>query len=258
MNISKIIIKSHNFLTKFRFLRKDPFGNVLFLKRVLIAVIGGVSYPRLNISNVTKIEGAEHLKNLPENGVLFLSNHQTYFTDVIAFYHVFCSVKWGFINTINFPIYLLNPRVNVYYVAASETMHEGGFIPKLFSYAGAITVERSWRAKGKNVKREVDSQGQDKIGQALKQGWLVSFPQGTTTPYAPVRKGTAHLIKDYQPIIVPVVINGFRRAFDKKGLFLKKRNTTLSIKFKEPIHFDNNQSVDEIVEQVKELIEQAP
>jgi 1-acyl-sn-glycerol-3-phosphate acyltransferase len=258
MALPGIINKVHRFLTRIKIFPTDPFGNVILLKRILIGVLGAVTYSRINIANKTKIEGTEYLKDLPNKGVLFLSNHQTYFADVIVFYHIFCSIKWGFKNNINFPIYLLNPRANNYYVAASETMNEGGFIPKLFSYAGAVTVERSWRSKGKNVNRGVDTQGQDKIGQALNFGWLVSFPQGTTTPFAPIRKGTAFLIKEYQPIVVPVVINGFRRAFDKKGMFLKKRDSILSVKFKKPIHFDESQSIDAIVDEVREIIEQAP
>ena len=43
-----------------------------------------------------------------------------------------------------------NPKLNMYYVAAKETMHEG-LLPRILAYAGAITVERTWRAKGKDV-----------------------------------------------------------------------------------------------------------
>jgi 1-acyl-sn-glycerol-3-phosphate acyltransferase len=233
----------------------DPFGNVLLIKRFLIAAIGAATYSRFNIVNKMNVSGTENLKDLPDNGVLFLSNHQTYFADVIALYHVFCSVKWNFKDSIDYPIYLLNPRVNNYFVAASETMKDG-LIPRLFSLAGAIQVERSWRAKGQNVKREVDKGASDKVGKALEQGWVVSFPQGTTSPYAPIRKGTAHIIKEFNPIVVPVVINGFRRAFDKKGLFHKKRNTKLSVTFKEPMYFAPEESVEEVVAKITQVIEQ--
>jgi 1-acyl-sn-glycerol-3-phosphate acyltransferase len=91
---------------------------------------------------------------------------------------------------------------------------------------------------------------------ALKHGWIISFPQGTTSPYAPIRKGTGYLIKENDPIVVPVVINGFRRAFDKKGLRLKKRNTILSVKFGAPIRFDKDCSVDDIVNRVRKEIGQ--
>ncbi|PWJ41063.1 lysophospholipid acyltransferase family protein [Sediminitomix flava] len=234
---------------------KDAFGNPLFIKRILVSVLGIFSFGRLAISNHTKIEGTEYLKGLPNRNVLFLSNHQTYFADVMAFYHIFCSVKWGFKNTIANPIYLLAPRARVYYVAAAETM-EAGLLPKIFKLAGAVTVNRSWRSKGQNVKGQLDTSAGDKIKTALDDGWLVSFPQGTTSPYAPIRKGTAHIIKENNPIVIPVVIDGFRRAFDKKGLFFKKKHTELSVRFKAPIQIDENASVEDITEIIKNAIEQ--
>ncbi len=254
--MQQLFIRISQRLEKIGFFRKDVFGNVILLKRILISTIGMITYARFNIYNRMRIKGTEHLRNLPNQNVLFLSNHQTYFADVIALYHVFCSVKWGFRNNINFPIYLLAPRVKNYYVAAKETMKDSGIIPKVFSYAGAVTVERSWRTKGENVQRNLDSSAGSKIEDALRSGWVVSFPQGTTKPFAPIRKGTAHIIQQNNPIVVPVVIDGFRRAFDKKGLFYKKQHTQLTIQFKEPFQFESNLSVDIITEKIRELIEQ--
>lgn len=236
---------------------KDPFGNSLLVKRILVAIVGWITYWRLTVINKIRIEGTEHLEDLPDSNLLFLSNHQTYFADVIAFYHIFFSIKWGFKNTIIPPLYLLSPRARVYFVAANETM-KAGILPRIFSMCGSITVERSWRADGQNTKRSLDVAAGDKIGMALKHGWVVSFPQGTTRSYAPIRKGTAHIIKNNNPIVIPVVINGFRRAFDKKGLRLKKRNTILSVKFKAPIHFSPDQTVEEIIERIRYEIEQEP
>ena len=234
---------------------QDPFGNSLFVRRIIISLVGWLTYARYTVVNRIQIEGTENLENLPINNVLFLSNHQTYFADVIAFFQIFCAVKWGFQNTLLPPMYLLGPRARQYYVAASETMSKG-IIPKIFALGGALTIERSWRAEGREVKREVDTSANDKIGQALAHGWVVSFPQGTTSPYAPVRKGTGYIIKNNEPIVIPVVINGFRRAFDKKGLRFKKRNTLLTVRFKEPLQFDPDDSIDAIVDKVRHAIEQ--
>jgi hypothetical protein len=33
--------------------------------------------------------------------------------------------------------------------------------------------------------------------------------QGTTKSFKPVRKGTAHIIKEHRPIVVPIIIDGF-------------------------------------------------
>ncbi len=232
--------------TKFGKRLKDPFGHLIPLKRVLNMLLGIISYRRLNILNRLTVEGMEHLKDLPKNKVLFISNHQTYYADVIALYHVFCSAKWG-MNNINLPVYLLSPRVKNFYIAAEETMSDSGFLPKVFSYAGAVTVKRSWREKGKAIKRGADIKAPEKIKTALEYGWVVTFPQGTTTPNAPVRKGAANLIKHLDPIIVPVTISGFREAFGKKGLAIQKKGVQLKILFDTPTQFGKDAELSDIM-----------
>ena len=223
---------------------------------MVYATVGLASYPGLAILNRISITGTENLKSLPKQNVLFVSNHQTYFADVITFLHIFCAVKWRKENKLGIPYYLLNPFTNVYYVAAEETM-KGSFLSRIFSLAGAITVKRTWRANGEEVQRNVDMADTSKINEALSDSWVITFPQGTTKPFAPGRKGTAHIIKQNRPIVVPVVINGFWRAFTKKGLSFKKKGSLLSVKFKEPLNIDYNDSVDNILEKVMDAIEQS-
>ncbi|HVZ24509.1 MAG TPA: hypothetical protein VG842_00540, partial [Sediminibacterium sp.] len=67
----------------------------------------------------------------------------------------------------------------------------------------------------------------------------------------------AHIIRQNQPIVVPVVINGFWRAFTKTGLRFKKRGSRLSIRFKEPLVIDYTQPIEAILEQVMDAIEQS-
>ncbi|PWJ44880.1 lysophospholipid acyltransferase family protein [Sediminitomix flava] len=248
--------KSNSLFTTSKLLRRDAFGNVVFLKRSLISLLATTTYWRFNIFNKLEVEGMEHLENLPDTNVLFISNHQTYYSDVIAFYHVFSSAKWGFNNHINLPLYVLSPRANTYYVAAEETMKQSGLLPKIFSLTGAVTVRRSWRSKGQSVNRGADTSAPDKIKKALSEGWVVNFPQGTTSPYAPIRKGTANLIKSFEPVVVPIVIDGFRRAFDKKGLKLKKRGSTLRVRIKPPMNYQKDDKIEDIVAKVQQEIEQ--
>ncbi|MBR2647370.1 MAG: 1-acyl-sn-glycerol-3-phosphate acyltransferase [Sediminibacterium sp.] len=230
--------------------------HIRIVRSLVYGVVGAVSYPGLTMVNKIRIEGTEHLRNLPRKNVLFVSNHQTYFADVITFLHIFCAVKWRKENKLGIPYYLLNPFTNVYFVAAEETMN-GSFISRLFKMAGALTVKRTWRAEGKEVNRNRDESDTQKIDQALDKSWVITFPQGTTKPFAPGRRGTAHIIKNNQPIVVPVVINGFWRAFSKTGLSFKKKGSQLSIRFKEPMVIDYTQSVDAILDQVMDAIEQS-
>lgn len=234
----------------------DKLKEFKLIRKLFYAVVGIITYPGLAIINRIKITGTEFLTQLPKQNVLFVSNHQTYFADVMAFLHVFCAVKWRKMNRLGLPYYLLNPFVNVNFIAAEETMKDN-LLTKLFTLAGAVTIKRTWRAGGKDIKREVDASDYTKIYEALRKRWVITFPQGTTKPFAPGRKGTAHIIKELNPIVVPVVINGFWRAFNRKGLKFKKKGTLLSIRFKQPIHFDPSLNIDEILEQVMDAIEQS-
>lgn len=234
----------------------DAFGTPYFLKRMVIFILGMVSYRRFNGFNKLKISGSENLINLPDTNVLFVSNHQTYFADVAAMYHAFCAVNNGYMNTIKNPVYLLNPKVDFYYVAAEETMNKG-ILARIFKIAGAVTVKRTWRSEGKNVNRMVDMNEVDNIMKALDNGWVITFPQGTTSAFAQGRKGTAKLIKKQRPIVIPIKINGFRRAFDKKGLKIKVTGVQPTMEFKKPLDINyDNESPQEILEKVMYAIEQ--
>jgi 1-acyl-sn-glycerol-3-phosphate acyltransferase len=234
----------------------EKFKHIRLVRSLVYSVVGVATYPGLAMVNKINIEGTEHLRNLPRRNVLFVSNHQTYFADVITFIHIFCAVKWRKENKLGLPYYLLNPFTNLYFVAAEETMN-GSLISRLFKMAGALTVKRTWRAEGKDVHRNREEADTQKIDEALNRSWVITFPQGTTKPFAPGRKGTAHIIKNNQPVVVPVVINGFWRAFNKTGLSFKKRGSKLSIRFKEPMVIDYTRPVEEILDQVMEAIEQS-
>ena len=90
---------------------------------------------------------------------------------------------------------------------------KAGLLPRIMAYAGAVSIDRTWRSKGQNVNRQVKMSDISNIGKALDDGWLITFPQGTTTPFKPIRRGTAHIIKQHRPIVIPIVIDGFRRSF---------------------------------------------
>lgn len=240
--------------------KRNPFGHILFIKKLLIRIFGGITHRRYRGFNELQIDGSEIIRALPDKNVLFISNHQTYFADVVAMFHVFNASLSGRDDTIKNVCYLWQPKMNIYYVAAKETM-TAGLLPRIMAYAGAISVERTWREKGKDVtqKKNVNPNDTENIKIALNDGWVITFPQGTTKSFKPVRKGTAHIIKEYKPIVVPIVIDGFRRSFDKKGLRMKKKGILQSFIIKEPLQIDyENDTIDQIVEKVEYAIEQHP
>lgn len=238
--------------------KRNPFGHILFLKKMMIRIFGLISHGRYRKFNSLQIEGSEILRNLPDSNVLFISNHQTYFADVAAMFHVFNASLSGRDDSIRNVGYIWNPKLNLYFVAAGETM-KSGLLPKLFAYAGSVSIDRTWRSAGKNVNRQVKNSDISNITKAIIDGWVITFPQGTTTPFKPIRRGTAHIIKTCKPVVVPIVIDGFRRSFDKKGLSIKKRNVLQSMVIKEPLEIDyENESVADIVTKIEFSIEQHP
>ena len=238
--------------------KRNPFGHFLFLKKNIIRIFGVISHGRYRKFNNLTIEGSEILRNLPDKNVLFISNHQTYFADVAAMFHVFNASLSGREDSIKNIGYIWNPKLNIYFVAAGETM-KSGLLPKIFAYAGSVSIERTWRSGGKDVKRQVKNSDISNIGKAIKDGWVITFPQGTTTPFKPIRRGTAHIIKTFKPVVVPIVIDGFRRSFDKKGLRIKRKNVLQSMVIKDPLEIDyENEDVIEIVKKIEVAIEQHP
>jgi len=238
--------------------KRNPFGHILFLKRWVIRILGALTHRRFKGFNQLHIEGSEIIKNLPETNVLFVSNHQTYFADVVAMFHVFNASLSGRVDSINNIGYIWNPKLNLYFVAAKETM-QSGLLPKILAYAGSVSIERTWRAEGQDVNRQVKLSDVSNISKALNDGWVITFPQGTTRPWKPIRRGTAHIIKKNKPLVIPIVIDGFRRSFDRKGFRIKKKGILQSMEIKKPLDIDyENDTVQEIVSKLEFAIEQHP
>jgi len=237
-----------NFFTKFKESR--------FVKGIVYAIVGAITYPGINIFNKLQVNGMQNLHKLPKQNVLFVSNHQTYFAEVITFIHIFCAVSWRKKHKLGIPFYLLWPFTKINYVAAEETM-KSNWISKILSLGGAITVKRTWVQNGTEVRKNLDPSDTRKIERALKDNWVITFPQGTTKPFAPGRKGTAFIIQHHRPIVIPVVISGYWRAFNKKGLKFKKKGIRLSVTFKDPLEIDYNDTCENILAQVMDAIEQS-
>jgi 1-acyl-sn-glycerol-3-phosphate acyltransferase len=227
-----------------------------FVKGLVYTVIGSISFPGFAIKNQLHITGMDKLKKLPKSNVLFVSNHQTYFAEVICFLHIFCAVSWRKKNGLGVPYYLLWPYTRVQFVSAEETMKKN-LMSRIFALAGSIMVKRVWVEDGKEVRKGLDPSDTRKIARALAKNWVITFPQGTTTPFVPGRKGTAFIVKHHKPIVIPVVVDGFSTAFSKKGIKVIKKGTRLSITFKDPMQINYEDSTDKILEDIMDAIEQS-
>jgi len=190
-----------------------------WLRRGLITSFAfGFTLPYFRLLNRVHVEGDSVLEVLPRRNVVFLSNHQTYFMEAIAFFDL-VYVRHNFS--------LEDPFVR--FSAATETMQKN-LLTQLFTKAGGVTFRRSFREGGKEVKRGVDFEGVAKVEEAIAKGWLLHFPAGTTQKGAPLRSGVAQLLHRTKAVAVPVRVDGFRNLLLYKqlpGKVLRKSRLTL-------------------------------
>lgn len=190
-----------------------------WIRRGLIAGLGmGFTVPYFRLLNRVHVEGGSILRHLPRRNVVFLSNHQTYFLEAIAFYDL-VYVRH------HFP--LESPLLR--FSAAEETMKQS-VLTSLLNKAGGVTLKRSFRDAGVDVNRPVDLDGADRVIGGIETGWLLHFPAGTTRRGAPFRIGVTHLLHRTKAIAVPMRVEGFRDLLLHKqipGRLFQKCSITL-------------------------------
>jgi len=234
-------------------LNKNIFGQYLIIKKAIIRTIGVLTHKTFNNKRFN-IQGTTILNEIPKHNVLFISNHQTYFYDVIAMLHVFNASLNGRRDSLKNILYLLKPKSNIYFIAALETM-KASLISKILSYAGSILIKRTWREAGKEITRNIRSEDFDNIIKALNDGWVITFPRGTTDNSKPVRSGTAYIIKQTNPIVIPVKIDGFDDVFERNSLKIKNKTKPFSIKFGNALKFHDDESIESITNQIEKIID---
>ncbi len=171
-----------------------------WIRRGIIAGFGvGFTLPYFRLLNQVHIEGDELLGRLPRRNVVFLSNHQTYFLEAIAFFDlVYVRQQMPF------------ERPLLRFSAAEETMRKN-LLTVVMRLAGSVTFRRSFRDGGDEVSRPVDLDGVGRLREAIQNGWLLHFPAGTTKPGAPLRSGVARILHSTRAVAVPVRVDGFRK-----------------------------------------------
>lgn len=185
----------------------EPARRDIWTRRGLFSGFAvGFTIPYLNLLNRVHVEGGERLNALPTRGVVFLSNHQTYFTEAIAFFDLVYRrrrLRWE------------DPFLR--FSAAEETMGKN-MATSMLTTAGAVTFRRSFRHGGIDLRRSVDLEGIGRIEQAIRSGWLLHFPTGTTRADAPIRPGVSRLLHSTQAVAVPIRVDGFREMLLHKQI----------------------------------------
>jgi 1-acyl-sn-glycerol-3-phosphate acyltransferase len=198
-----------------------------WVRRGIITGFGvAFAVPYFAILNDVHVEGDEVLPELPRRNVVFLSNHQTYFLEAFTFFDVV------YIRH-QFP--LEDPILR--FSAAEETMKKN-LLTSLMNIVGGVTFKRSFREGGVDVQRPVDLDGVARVEEAIRDGWLLHFPAGTTKKGAPLRPGVARLLHNTRAVAVPVRVDGFRDLLLHKqmpGKLFKR----CSIRIHRPLDLDD-------------------
>ena len=178
-----------------------------WVRRGVIASFGlGFTVPYLQLLNEVEVEGDDLLGDLPRRNVVFLCNHQTYFMEAIAFFDLVY---------VRHQMPLEDPTLR--FSAATETLKKN-LLTAFMKLAGGVTLDRSFRSGGAEVSRPVDVEGAQRVMEAIRSGWLLHFPAGTTQRGAPLRSGVARILHDTRAIAVPVRVDGFRNLLLKGQL----------------------------------------
>jgi 1-acyl-sn-glycerol-3-phosphate acyltransferase len=185
---------------------------------IITSLALGFTIPYFRLLNRVRVTGSAIIDTLPRKNVVFLSNHQTYFMEAMAFFDLVY---------VRHHLPLENPFMR--FSAATETMRHNP-LTQLFTRAGGVTFRRSFREGGQEVKRSVDFAGVAMVEEAIADGWLLHFPTGTTRKGAPLRPGVAQLLHRTKAVAVPLRVDGFRNLLLYKqipGKVLRKCHLTL-------------------------------
>ena len=111
-------------------------------------------------------------------------------------------------------------------------------LTKLMTLAGGVTFRRSFREGGEDVRRPVDMDGVARVEEAIRDGWLLHFPAGTTRKGAPLRSGVTRVLHNTQAVALPLRVDGFRELLLHKqvpGKLFKQ----CSLKIHPPLPLDD-------------------
>lgn len=203
--------------------------NAEWLRKYVYMGVKALTFLDFKFKTNLQIKGREYVEALPETGVVFVSNHETYYLDVL----LMCDLLWTSGDKSFF-----NIRDSIFFIAADETAKQSPLL-KFHRASGTIPFRRQWKAGDELVNREADYEGMQKIKAALDEGWLINFPTGTTNPDAKMRDGTAKFLKKENPIVVPVKITGSGAAYGKRGILSKGFRMPITVEFFEPFKTEN-------------------
>ena len=182
--------------------RKEINYNIIsrFIARVMIKLLG------LRV----KIEGLENIP--PNEPVIFVSNHQSFFDICIAF---------GCIP-------------NNFSFISKESVFSAPLIGKFMRSSGHISIKRE--AGKKAYDTMVDTINKFEMGKSL-----VLFPEGTRSEDGTLgsfKRGVSLIISQSGRRVVPMAINGSRKFLPRNTVFCHPQFRDITCKFGQPLKFE--------------------
>jgi 1-acyl-sn-glycerol-3-phosphate acyltransferase len=158
-----------------------------------------------------KIEGAENIRSLKKESLLFASNHVTHLDPLL--------IPVGLFGTRHFPTFMVSLSRDAYRDNWFERVFYGGTI---FKYMGAYPTYRGLGNYEKSLRHQIE---------LLEDGKsLCIFPEGVATSdekIRPAKPGVAFLSHRTGARVVPVAIHGLEHLTWKSFLLRKHRVTLI-------------------------------
>jgi 1-acyl-sn-glycerol-3-phosphate acyltransferase len=229
---------------------------------IAIYFLGLLTKKNLYKKGQLAIHNKEILKKLPDTNVLFLSTHTTYYMEAAAMLHSFWYAKTDFekdkyIMRKKPPVSHFNMVVEYKSFKKEKDSLWLSIITKLMNVVGTILVKREHTNTdvSDTSRKKFNIEAFKKMEKALNEGALIFFPQGTTKSKARIQSGTFKIIRENNPIIVPVVTKNFDIRYGKKGIFVNDHKETLNVTFKEPFQFPKDSTNEEMRVSLVKLLE---
>lgn len=228
-------------LAEDRFL-KNNIKNQKILKKAWLQSMYFKFYSEFELKNDVVYNGDSVLADLPEAGVMFVSNCEAYQIDTMLLYR----------RLMTSPGYsVLEPKTNLSTLCVPETF-DYLTDQRALEYFDCIphpTVDNASISKYSALRAVVRS---------LQTGWLLNFPspEGLNTALS-VHASVAPFIKRIRPIIVPIHIDGTKNTFGSGARSIHNEVKKIEVTFKKPLKIDYSEHPEVISTQISCAIRSA-
>jgi 1-acyl-sn-glycerol-3-phosphate acyltransferase len=225
------ITNSHRINFKGFFTRNKFTGTVNCVSWLVMFFLLPLCWLVFFVMNRVIVKGRENLPKQHKNVVL-MSNHLSY-----AFDSLFIAIV-GY-----FPGAILDGFYSPYHPTAYEHYSKNKLITFMGSHLRCIPVKRKWKNSfNEDEKTErFDIEGFNLCANALREGMIVHFPEGTRSKDGQIgegRPGAGRLPYETKATVIPVRISGLEKILPKGAKFPKWGNK-LTISYGKPVFLDD-------------------